>query len=156
MILDISREKERLDNIFDRVSHLEADEELMAHWAKYLCILTSGFIENSLRMILIRYVTDKACPEVCNFIESSVKGITNLNDEKIMQLLGAFSSKWRERFIQKRTDMQKSAIDSVIANRHLIVHGRSVGLTVARMKDYYREVVKAISLIDEECVNART
>jgi hypothetical protein len=156
MISDVFREKQRLDGIFALVTELETDEELLAHWAKYLCVLTSGFIENSLRVILTRYATDKANPQVSNFVESSIKGITNLNEERIGQLLGAFSSEWRERFTKKRTDMQKSAIDSVIANRHLIVHGRPVGLTIARMKDYYREVVKAIILVDEECVNPRT
>ena len=156
MILDVFREKQRLDGIFALITQLEANDELLAHWAKYLCVLTSGFIENSLRIILTRYATDKASSEVSNFVESCVKGVTNLNEERIGQLLGAFSSEWRVRFVQKRTEMQKSAIDSVIANRHLIVHGRSVGLTIARMKEYYREVVKVITLVDEECVNVRT
>jgi len=156
MISDIFKEKQKIDAIFDLVMQFKADEELLAHWAKYLCVLTSGFIENSFRIILTRYAKDKASPQVSNYVESCIKGITNLNEERIAQMLGAFSSEWRERFYQKRTEIQKSAIDSVIANRHLIVHGRSVSLTLTRMKDYYKEVVKAITLIDEECVNART
>jgi len=156
MLPDVFREKQRIDAIFGLVAQFEADEEILAHWAKYLCVLTSGFIENSCRIILTQYAKGKASPNVSNYVESCVGGITNLNDEKITQLLGAFSSQWRERFSKKRTEIQKLAIDSVIANRHLIAHGRSVGLTLARMKDYYKEVVKAITLIDEECVNART
>ena len=79
--------------------------------------------------------------------------ITNLNEERIGQLLGAFSSEWRDKFTGKRTEAQKAAIDSVIANRHSIAHGQSVSLTLARMKEYYTEVVKTITMIDEECVN---
>lgn len=153
MILDIFREKQRIDHIFDLAKQLDPADELLAHWARYLCVLTSGFIENSLRVILTRYATDKASPQVANFVESRIKGITNLNEERIAQLLGAFSLEWRGRFIQKRTDAQKAALDSVVANRHLIVHGRSVGLTLARMKNYYVEIVKTIALIDENCVN---
>lgn len=153
MIPDINREIHKIDRIFDLVKNLDPAEELLAHWAKYLCVLTSGLIENSLRIILTRYVADKASPQVANFVESKIKGITNLNDEKISQLLGAFSSEWGDRFTTKRTEPQKAAIDSVIANRHLIVHGRSVGLSFVRMKEYFEEVVKTIKLIDENCVN---
>lgn len=153
---EVSREKQRIDHIFKLSKQLNPDPELLANWAKYLCVLTSGFIENSLRIILAQYAADKATPQVANFVESKIKGITNLNEERIAQLLNSFSSDWRERFIKKRTDSQKASIDSVIANRHLIVHGRSVGLTLVRMKDYYKEVVEAIMLIDEECVNKIT
>ena len=153
MILEVFREKEKIDNIFALASQLDPEEELLAHWAKYLCVLTSGFIENSLRAILTKYSTNKASPQVANFVESRVKEITNLNEEKIAQLLGAFSSEWRDRFRSIRTDSQRDAINSIIINRHHIVHGRSVSLTLARMKDYYIEVVRAITLIDENCVN---
>jgi hypothetical protein len=153
MILDVAREKQRLDHIFDLAKHLDIKDELLAHWAKYLCILTSGFIENSLRMILTCYAKDKSSPQVANFVESKITGITNLNEQKIAELLGAFNSAWRERFTEMRTESQKDAIDSVVANRHQIAHGRSVGLTLARMKDFYTEVVKVITLIDEQCVN---
>jgi len=46
-----------------------------------------------------------------------------------------------------------SLIDSVVANRHQIAHGRFVGLTLGRMKQYYDEIIKAIALVDEQCVN---
>jgi len=152
MIFDVVKEKQKIDHILKLASQLEPNEELLAHWAKYLCVLTSGFIESSLRIILAEFTRDKGNPQIASFVESRLRGITNLNEERIQQLLGAFSSEWRERFRQKRTDAQKAAIDSVIANRHLIVHGQSIGLTLARMKDYYKEVVKAITIIDEEWV----
>jgi hypothetical protein len=153
MIFDVVREKQKIDHIFKLAGQLEPDEELLAHWAKYLCVLTSGFIENSLRIILTQFAKNKANQQVANFVESRIRMITNLNEERIGQLLGAFSSEWRDKFTGKRTDAQKAAIDSVIANRHLIAHGQSVSLTLARMKEYYTEVVKTITMIDEECVN---
>jgi len=155
MILDVFREKQKIDHLFKLSSHLAHNDELLANWAKYLCVLTSGFIENSLRLILKCHVANKASPEVVNFVESKINGITNLNEQKISDLLGSFSSDWKKNFSVTRTNEQKDAIDSVVANRHLIAHGRSVGLTLTRMKDYYEEVVKAITLIDEKCVNTR-
>ena len=156
MILDVFKEKQKIDHVFDLANHIEPNDELLSHWAKYLCVLTSGFIENSLRLILIHFVEHRASPQVLNFVESRIRSITNLNEDRVAQLLGAFSYNWRDRFSKKRTQEQKDAIDSVIANRHLIVHGRSVELTLARMRGYYTEIVKAITIIDEECVNNNT
>jgi len=156
MILEVAREKQKLDHVFDLVSHLHDEEEVLAHWAKYLCVLTSGFIENSLRNLLTHYSASRAASPVVNYVETRLKGLTNLNEERIAQLLGAFSPSWRHTFTKQLTDKQKGAIDSILSNRHLIVHGQSVGLTFSRMKTYYEEVIKVITLIDEKCVNAST
>jgi len=153
MVIEVFTEKQRIDNVFDMAHQLDASDELLAHWAKYLCVLVSGFIENSVRTLLSKYAMNKASPIVANFVESKLKGVRNLNDEKLVQLLGSFSSEWKDTFIQKRTETQKAAIDSVVANRHQIAHGRFVGLTLSRMKQYYDEVVQAIVLIDEQCIN---
>ncbi len=152
MIQSVVREKQRLDRTFSLVEHMQLDPEVMSHWARYLCILTSGFIETSVRLILQNYVTEHAGKSVADFIQSRIEQLTNLNDEKISQLLGAFDPRWRDLFQGKRSEKQKDAIDSVLANRHQIAHGRSVSLTLARMKQYYAEISNAIKIIDEECV----
>lgn len=149
---DVQSQKQKIDAVLQFANQLPQDDVILSHWAKYVCVLTSGFIEDSLRKILIKYTRDKATPQVVNFAESKLEKITNLNEEKIAQLLGAFSANWMEQFRSKRTEEQKDAIDSVIANRHQIVHGQSVGLTLARMKKYYEEVAKVITIICDECV----
>jgi hypothetical protein len=153
MILAIIRDKQRLDSVFSMVELMPLDPEVLSHWAKYLCVLTSGFIENSLRVILQDYAEKHANNDVASFVSTRIDGLTNLNDEKIGQLLGAFSPTWRDTFNATRSTEQKDAIDSVLANRNLIAHGRSVGLTLARMKQYYGDISKVVKIIDEECVN---
>ena len=155
MILDVFREKQRLDNVFSVVEQTHFDPEVLSHWAKYLCVLTSGFLENSLRLILKDYAVKHANNCISSFVSTRIEGLTNFNDEKISQLLSAFSPTWRDTFHEMRSIEQKDAIDSVLANRNLIGHGRSVGLTLARMKQYYGEVCKVVKIIDEECVNKR-
>ncbi len=153
MIVPVLQEKQRLDNVFSLVGQMRLDEEVLSHWAKYLCVLTSGFVENSLRLILHDYAIKHANEIVASYVSARVEGLTNLNDERIAQLLGSFSPTWRDRFLETRSAEQKDAIDSVVANRHLIAHGRSVGLTLARMKRYYVEISQAVKIIDENCVN---
>jgi len=153
MILDVSREKQKIDHVFSLTDTIQPDEELMSHWAKYLCVLTSGFVENSLRSILAQFVVARSSSEVANYVESKIRSITNLSEERVYQLLRSFSSDWGDKFREKRTEKQKDAIDSVVANRNLIVHGRSVGITILRIREYYTEIIKTITMIDEECVN---
>jgi hypothetical protein len=146
------RIKDQIDAVFALVSRHIVDEEMLAHWACYLCVLASGLIEVSLRSILTKYVKDRSHPDVTNFVETRLQGVTNLNEEKVYQLLSSFNPAWGEKFRQRRTDVQKAALDSVIANRNQIVHGGPVGLTIVRMKDYYREIMSVLNLIDRECV----
>jgi hypothetical protein len=104
-------------------------------------------------MVLRHYARKHANPQVTSFVEGRLDSVTNLNEEKIAQLLGSFNPVWRESFQSKRTPQQKDAIDSVVANRHQIAHGRPVEVTLVRMKNYYAEVAGAVKLIDEQCVN---
>jgi len=154
MILPVVREKQRLDRVFSLVEQMRLDEEVLSHWAKYLCVLTSGFVENALRLILHDYAIKHANETVASYVSARIEGLTNLNNERIVQLLGSFSPTWRDTFLgAARSAEQKDAIDSVVANRHLIAHGRSVGLTLARMKGYYVEISQAVKIIDENCIN---
>lgn len=47
--------KDRLDDLFSRVNEFSGDLELQSHWARYLCVRVSGFIETSIRSILSEY-----------------------------------------------------------------------------------------------------
>jgi len=144
--------KDRLDVMFALAAKQVADEEVLSHWACYLCVLTSGFIEVSLKAILSEYVEARSHPDVTNFVVSRLQRITNLKEEKVYDLLAAFQPAWAEHFRLKRTDTQKAALNSVVANRNQIAHGHSVELTLARMKDYYRDIVAVLNLIEKQCV----
>lgn len=141
-----SQTRERVEAVYALAAKQDADEETLAHWACYLCVLTSGLLEASLKSILTEYVTARSHPDVTNFVESKLEGITNLNEERVYKLLNSFRPAWAELFRERRTDTQKDALDSVIANRNQIAHGRSVGLTLSRMKAYHREIVKVIAV----------
>jgi len=153
MILPVAREKQRLDQVFSLVAILPKDEEVLSHWARYLCVLTSGFLENSLRTLLQFYTEKHANKTVADFVLSEVKHITNLNEDKIVQLLGSFSTTWRDTFLSLRSPEQKDAIDSVVANRHLIAHGKQVGISFVQIKEYYGSISKVVKILDEECIN---
>lgn len=142
----IDQQRKKLDYLFDKVG-LITDEELKAHWSKYLCILTSGLLENSVKIILNIYASRCASPVITNYINFNLKTVTNLKDTKIRDLLSQFNENWKLEYEKIISDEQKEAIDAVIANRHNIAHGKDVGLTYVRMKNYYANTLQVINII---------
>lgn len=136
----------RLDQVFESSAKVK-DDEIKSHLARYLCVLTSGYIEESIKILISNYVSTKAAPFVMNHVNSTTNNITNLNSEKIGQLLNTFSNRWKDEFDQSLSDKEKAAIDSIVANRHLIAHGRNVGVSYVSMKEWYKDIKHAIEKI---------
>ena len=143
--------KNRLDDLFDRINELSGDIELQSHWAKYLCVRVSGFIETSVRAILIEYAKDKSDPYVANYVEYRLNQLRTPNMERILQLLGSFRSTWDDELRSLTEGELKHAIDSIIAIRHGIAHGKDVGITYATIRQYYRSALTVIELIENQC-----
>ena len=71
--------------------------------------------------------------------------------ERILTIAGSFSEEWAS---QLRVDSQgevKDAVDSVVANRNRISHGDDVGITYARVQEYYTQIIKLIELVENQC-----
>jgi hypothetical protein len=143
----ITSEKQKLDSLFKTISVIK-NEEMKSHWAKYLCVLISGFIDNALKIMLTDYTSKLCHPNILNFINSRLNKLTNLKEETIFQLLSSFNPDWAKNFRNKLSDEQKNAFDSVVANRHNIVHGRSVTITYVRIKAYYKDIIAGLEIID--------
>jgi hypothetical protein len=150
--IGIVQEKQKLDALIALISQINNDE-MKAHWARYLCVLISGFIENSIKLLLREHTGRRAQQDVSSFVNNKLSRITNLNETKIKELLGAFNDSWREDFEQNISGEQKGAIDSVLANRHNIVHGRQVGVSFISVKTYYENIIKTLDYI-ENLVNS--
>lgn len=133
----------RLDRVFEASDDVE-DEEIKSHLARYLCVLTSGYLEESLKILVRNYVVSKAAPVVANHIDSTIKNVTNLNSEKMGQFLNSFSSRWKDAFDKCLLDKEKDAIDSVVANRHQIAHGGNVGVSYVSIKEWHKDIKHVI------------
>ena len=143
--------KQRLDNLFVQIKAFAGDPELQSHWAMYLCVLTSGFLETSVREIYGSYATKQAAPNVANFVKNKLEDFQNPNMGKILELTRSFNQEWEIRLRFATEGEIKDAVDSIVANRHNIAHGRSVGITYVRIKNYYDNAIKLIDLIDDQC-----
>lgn len=152
MNANIMIQKQKIDALFNLISSAE-DEELQSHWAKYLCVLISGYLENAMRIALTEYVSSRAHPNISQYINKNVQKLTNLNSQKIGDLLNSFNDEWKSNFLSMITDEEREAINTIVTNRHNIAHGRDVGLTISSVKTYYERVIHAVEIIYKDCIN---
>jgi hypothetical protein len=143
--------KQKLDNLIREIDEFHGDDELLAHLAKYLCIMVCGFLEDSLRTIYGDYAEKKASPNVANYVDSQLNGFQNPNMEKILTLAGSFCPAWREDLEKVTKEFIKESVDGLVGNRNQIAHGVSVGITIGNMKRQYENVVKLIGFVEKQC-----
>lgn len=143
--------KDRLDDLFRRVNEFSEDLELQSHWAGYLCVRVSGFIETSVHSILSDYARKMSAPSVANYVESRLSSFQSPNMERILQLLRAFNSSWADQLKSSTNGELKDAIDSIKANRDLIAHGENIGITYITIRSYYQNTLRVVELIEDQC-----
>ena len=143
-------QRNRLDATFDRVSSLPENQlEIRADFARYLCILVSGFLESVVSDIAMDYCRSRSAPTVMSFVESRLRRPMNLNAEQLLRFVSAFNVDWRNQLEDFITGERKEALDSVVANRNNIAHGESVNLTYARIRDYYRYICQVVDFLED-------
>lgn len=149
---EIHQLKQRLDATFDRVKGVGQDAELQSDFAKYLCVLVSGYIERSLIALILEHARGKGAPTLQRFVEQRTKRFTNANASRIQELLGDFDPDWRLELENILVDERKSAIDSIVDLRNTIAHGNPAGLTYGRICDYYQQAQHVIDQVAKLCV----
>jgi hypothetical protein len=153
MNLLVLAHRQRLDALFSRVSSFSSPAD-QSEWSRYLCVLVSGFVEESLRVLLEEYSKNHASQIIQSFVSSELKEITNCKAGKITSILRKFDPAWETNFLNeiqtnsRVVDEIKNSIDSVITNRHLIAHGKSVGINYSTISNYYSNVKRAVAILE--------
>jgi hypothetical protein len=148
---EVLRYKQQLDDLFAKISDLPKDSEIQSHWARYLCIRVSGFLEVSIRSIYSQYAKDKSAPFVANYIEKQLSTFQNPSMDKILKVAKSFNSVWADELEQHVDIETKDAIGSIVAIRNKVAHGENVGITYTKMLAYYQNAVKLVELIEKQC-----
>jgi len=148
---EIVRRKQQLDHVFEQTTSVSQDAEILSHWARYLCVLVSGFLESSIRVLYSQYARTKAAPNVANYVEAQLKYFQNAKMERILELARSFSPQWELELRTSSEGEPKDAVDSIVANKNNIAHGEGVGVTVSRMKRYYESALAVVETIEAQC-----
>lgn len=152
----VFRDVERLKSNFSQFQILPDDPEIRSHWARYLCVLTAGLLETSMRTILEEYVRRCADERVKrNFASRQERG-RNPKKSEIVGILKSFDEDWGREIREFLSERQGDSVDSVMNNRNRIAHGGDVEIGPADMERYFREVVEVIEYMDGLVLGAVT
>lgn len=144
---EVARLKGKLDATLKRAPSPSADIENQADFAKYFCVLVSGFLENALIALVLDFVQKQSPPEVQLYVEKRLDRWTNPSTDKVLILLGDFSADWRKRAEAFIIDDRKATVNSLVGLRHQIAHGGSVGTSIAQVKVYYLATIEVVDFI---------
>jgi len=137
----------RIDHLFKKADSID-DDELRSDLARYICVLASGYLEASCRDIFGNFAKKQSSPAVYRFVAQHLAQYYNLKTEKCIQLASSFDPDSRRKIEQHdEFERLKAAVDSIVANRNNIAHGRDTGISLATIRDYYKDAKRFIKLI---------
>lgn len=145
-------QKQRLEWLITQASTFRGDQQLQAHWARYLCVLAAGFLENALFDVYSRYAKRCANEQVANYVEAALARLQNPKADKFLDTARAFDRSWEEglrAFIEDNG--RKDAIDAIMANRHQIAHGKDSGISLVRVQQYLERSIEVVEYIEDQC-----
>ena len=152
---ELSRQLQVLRNLFDKTKEFterDMEIEIISHWAKYLCVLCAGFLENALTEVYVDFCSKTASPNVTSYARASLSRINNPNTETFYQVTNSFSKPWGDNLIIfVEENGRKEAINAIMSNRHKIAHGKNSDITLVRLRDYFKKAVDVVDFIEQQC-----
>lgn len=148
--------KQKLKKINDLIATTRTNTnenlELQAHWAKYICVLSAGFLEFALAQLYSDYTKTGASSPVHNHVSQYLSKIQNPKSTKFVEIAKSFKVEWGEA-LQAFVDEQgrSEAIGNIMNNRHLIAHGRDSQITLSKISDYLKKSVEVLEYIEKQC-----
>lgn len=118
--------------------------------AQYICVRLSGVLESAVRAA-VSGAAAGAHPRAARYIGKSISGFQNPRTGKVLDLLDQFDSAWKIRLEQMISDEERDAVNSVVANRHLIAHGETSTVSLHQVKNWMIGVKKFCGTIEACC-----
>lgn len=149
---ELSRQLDSLRDLIARTPRACGhDIEMQAHWAKYICVLAAGFLENSVEHVFGEFCDKSASPQVARYARRVLAGVQNPKYGRFVEILESFSADLGKSLHAHCNDDRGrgDAINSIMAHRHLIAHGEASDISLARVRDYLERSVEVIERIEE-------
>jgi len=149
------RSRQKLDHLFELATNLSQDpgckQEAAARLSEYLCIRVSGFVETSVRGVLLDYVATHSSRQVLDYVDEELAQWYNFKEAKICDLARCFSEEWATELHARLLDPMKSSLDAIVEIRNNLAHGEQFSVSLATAKDHYDNILKALRQIALVC-----
>jgi len=149
---DLALKRKKLNYIFEKVGKYDSEDgEIDSYLAKYLCILSSGFLEESIRTIYGNYAEGKSNRNVTEYVKKRLRSFQNADYESILQTTYSFSNEWGNNLEKFVTEEMKTSINSIVNNKNLLAHGSNSGITYDSLKNYFENSLKVLDFLETLC-----
>ena len=125
------------------------DDELQAELARYVCILVSSLIQERCRERAFAFAGVRSAPEIVRFVRAQTKRLRSPSSGNIRDFFCAFDPARANGWYDDLADDQRDALNSIAANRNLLAHGTSVGLSLGMLTSYSDRADLAIGRLDQ-------
>jgi len=145
---EVLRRRQRLKALFRSIDDAGLDAELTSHYSRYLCVLVSGYAEQSIKALAGCYCEKRSERRVHRYAAGQLSKLRNFDLERLRQLVQGFSPEWWDLIEDQRSD-DLVAFTSVAAVRNAISHGTDTGITIGTITQYFDQISR---VLDDLCV----
>ena len=145
-----SREK-KLDEFFQRAKKKVPDDEVVSDLSKLAAVLTCGYVERCVEIVILERLTSRAHTRVLKFIKAHFKRGTNYDCEAMCQLLERFDMDWSERLRHKlaANEQLEASLTSLYVIRNSVAHGGDQNRGLAGIESMYLDCKKIVAALVE-------
>ncbi|MDO9113263.1 MAG: HEPN domain-containing protein [Polaromonas sp.] len=153
--VELVRQAAVLQHLIKRVGHDPSTRalEMQGHWARYVCVLTAGYVENIVRDIYGQYVRKNSySAPVIRYTTKQLEGVQNPRPDKLVKIAASFDPSWgRDLDAHLGQNFRSDAVNAIMSNRHLIAHGRNSNITVGQVNLYLGKVIEVAEFMEVQC-----
>lgn len=145
MLESIEYRIQEVESVFSMAEKCPPDSAELAHWTRYLCVLSSATLQSSLHSILNEHVRSSSNITVQRFVQIQLDRTRNPSRDEIVRLHEKFDEQWG-RDIRRFVKGEKAdAINSMVYNRNNVSHGRTCTATIRDLRNWFSHAQQVIS-----------
>jgi hypothetical protein len=143
--------RERKLNAFFARAKKTVDDELKSDLARFGAVLVCGYVERCVEVVILERLSNRAQPQVLQFIKSYFKKGTNYDCEAICQLLIRFDPDWEAAFrsMINKNDQWLSSLVSAYNLRNSIAHGGDGNKGLAGVEALYLDCKSIVVALED-------
>lgn len=131
------------------VEGIGSELEIQAHWAKYTCVLISGFIEQAVKEIILEHASANAAPRIRKYIEGTWPDSKNMRSDAIKDILEHLDPGWSAQYeTWVKNEERKKEINEIITWRNAIAHGKESNTNNVTLGSVSTKFQVACQLVD--------
>ena len=151
--------RKRLDSMFTNIPEVKDDSiqgttYLHSVWSKHLCVLVSGYLEQSMKELVFEFCDSAASPHVYRYVEKTWPKSKNMRWEQVTKVISNLNEEWGHNVNAwfENNDSRKSELNSLIQWRNDISHGKDANtnhLSIPKVQKHYQTIKLLVDHLEE-------